>query len=254
MNCIAPEEIREGDLLAFTEGRATQRVKEHVARCPFCAAEAAALAKVDRVLSTALYRASCPATEALLQYQAGLLETRERRQIARHIQECSFCAGELRRLSALDAPQYSLWEEMRRTAHAVIEAVHVPPPAHLAVAVRGGRFSPRLYRAGEMDVVLGSEGLYPSHDLWRLRGRITHGGLAAAELTGAVVRLVQADRAIASQVVDELGYFSFDHLTAGQYDIWIEQSEGDVVVYGVGVGMAADADEEEAAPCREGDG
>jgi hypothetical protein len=246
MNCIAPEEIREGDLLAFIEGHATPQVKEHVARCPFCAAEAVALAKADRVLSTALYRAPCPATEALVQYQAGLLKMHERRQIARHIQECSFCAGELRRLSTLDAPQYSLWEEMRRAARTVIEAVHVPPPARLAAAVRGGRFSPRLYRAGELDIVLGSEMLSPTCDLWRLRGRITRGGLAMTNLTGSTVRLIQEGRIVASQAIDDMGYFSCEHLAAGQYDLWLERPEADIVVRQVVVGaMMADADEEE---------
>jgi len=246
MNCIAPEEIREGDLLAFVEGRAIPQVEEHIARCPFCAAEAAALARADRALSTALYRASCPATEVLLQYQAGLLEMRERRQIARHIQECSFCAGELRRLSALDAPQYSLWEEMRRAARTIVEAVHVPPLAHRAVAARGGRFGPRLYRAGELDVVLGSETLSPTRDLWRLRGRVTRGGLAMIDLTGSTVRLIQEGRIIAGQAIDDMGYFSCEHLTAGQYDLWLERPEADIVVRQVIVGtMMADVDEEQ---------
>lgn len=237
MNCVAPEEIREGDLLAYVEGRASQQVKEHVARCPPCTAEAAALAKIDRALSAVLYRASCPATEVLVQYQAGLLPVRERRRIEGHLRVCSLCAGELRRLSALDAPQRSLWEEMRRAARTVIEAVRMEPPLRLAAAVRGGRFSQWLYRAGELDVVLGSEALQPPRDLWRLRGRVTHGGLAEAELTGSTVRLVQESRIVAIQTVDDLGYFSFDRLAAGQYNLWLERPETDVVVRKVVVGM-----------------
>jgi hypothetical protein len=237
MDCIAPEEVREGDLLSYSEGRASQQVKEHIARCPFCAAEAAALAEVDRVLTAVLYRASCPATEVLVQYQAGLLRAHERRQVERHVQVCPLCASELRRLSALDDPRHSLWEEMRRAARAIVEAARAQPPPHLAVAVRGGWFTPRLYRAGELDIVLSSEAPQPPRDLWRLRARVTRGGVAAAELARSTVRLVQEDRVVASQPVDDLGYFSFGDLTAGQYDLWMEGPEADVVVREVAVGV-----------------
>lgn len=249
MDCVAPEEIREGDLLAYVEGCASQQVKEHIAHCLSCTAEAAALAKLDRVLAAAFHRASCPDTEVLVQYQVGLLPVRERRQVERHVQVCLLCAGELRRLSALDGPRHSLWEEMRRAARAVIEAVRMEPPPHLAVAVRGGRFSQRLYRAGELNVVLGSEPLQPPRDLWRLRGRVTHNGLAVAELTGSTVRLVQESRVVASQLVDDLGYFSFGKLAAGQYDLWLERVETDIVVRAVVVGIVrANADGEQAIP------
>jgi hypothetical protein len=236
MTCFAPQEIKEGDLMAFVEERASQQVKEHVARCAFCAAEAAALAQVDRLLQAALYRDACPAPETLLQFQTGLLPAREKRSIERHVQTCPHCTDELARLAALDAPQHGLWEEMRRTARAVVEAVRVAPPSHLAAAVRGGRFSQQLYRAGQLDIVLGSEALPSPHDQWRLRGRVTHAGLAVADLIGHTVRLVQRDRIVAQQTVDDLGYFSFDRLATGRYNLWLEQPETDVVVHGVEVG------------------
>lgn len=246
MNCIAPEEMREGDLLAYLEGRARQGVKEHIVRCPACMAEALALARVDRVLSAALYRAACPATETLLQYQAELLPARARRQVERHVKDCPLCAGELRRLAAFDALQHSVWEEMRRAARTVIEAMRIPPPPHLAIAVRGSYYRPQLYRAGEVDILLGSEALDPSRELWRLRGRLTRGGLAEASWAGSTVRLTHDEKVVASQLVDELGYFSIDGLAAGQYELWLERPEAsdDVVVRGVVVGAAADTAEE----------
>ncbi len=248
MDCIAPEEIREGDLLAYVEGRVDQRVRDHVAHCPFCATEVAALEKVDHVLSATLYRASCPATEVLVQYQEKLLPAREQRTVNRHVQGCALCTGELRRLSALDAPQYSLWEEMRRAARTVIEAVRVRPPAHLALAVRGGRFKQRLYRAGELDIVLGSEAPQPPHDLWRVRGRVTRGGLAMTELTDHTVQLVQENSIVDSQALDDMGYFSFEHLSIGTYDVWLAGLETDIVVRQVVVGaMATDADKKDTS-------
>ena len=52
--CIAPEEIQEGDLVAYLEGDAPLRVKDHIARCAFCAAEIEALRKIDALFWGAL--------------------------------------------------------------------------------------------------------------------------------------------------------------------------------------------------------
>jgi hypothetical protein len=41
--CIAPEEIQEGDLVTYLEGDTPPRVKDHIARYAFCAAEIEAL-------------------------------------------------------------------------------------------------------------------------------------------------------------------------------------------------------------------
>jgi hypothetical protein len=237
MDCIAPEEIKEGDLIAFIESRASERVRDHIARCAFCAAEAAALAQVDCVLEAALYRESCPGMEALVQYQAGLLRARERRQIKRHVQACTLCAEELQRLSVLDAPSYSLWEEMRRAARDVIEAVQWTPSLSPTAAMRGGRSGQRMYRAGEVDLALASEVERPLENLWTLRGRVTRAGVAATDLTGHTVRLIQGQRIVASQSIDDLGYFSFGLLAAGRYELWLEQPGADSVIRDLVVGL-----------------
>ncbi|MBN1579577.1 MAG: hypothetical protein JXA89_02655 [Anaerolineae bacterium] len=233
MNCIAPGEIQEGDLLAYIEGNASQSIKDHIARCPFCAGEAEALAQSDFALAAALYRADCPDTETLLQYQVGILPVHERRQIVQHIQKCPFCAKEVQRLSALDEPRHSIWEEMRRAARIVVEAVQADLPSYLAVAAHRGEIDQRLYRTDRYDIVAGSE---RSGEIWCLRGRITCGGLTATELDGCAVRLVQQDKIIAKQTVDALGYFFFQNLDAGQYNLWVETPEDDIVVHTISVG------------------
>ena len=59
---------------------------------------------------------------------------------------------------------------------------------------------------------------------------MTQGGVAAAALAGCAVRLVQEDRIVTLQAVDDLGHFAFDQLPAGAYELWIELSDVDVVV------------------------
>ncbi len=82
MNCIAPEEIREGYLLAYVGADSSICVKDHVARCPACAAEAQSLARVNQSLLANLYRTSCPKTETLIQYHSKLLQVDTQRQAA----------------------------------------------------------------------------------------------------------------------------------------------------------------------------
>jgi anti-sigma factor RsiW len=245
MDCIAPEDVSEGDLLAYVEGQAERRVRDHVARCSSCASEAVALSMMDRALSAAIHRASCPATDELLQYQARLLQAGDRRRVARHVRTCLQCTKELAQFSTLDEPQHSLWEEMRRASRTVVEALFVPPPQLMAAAVRGGQFSPQLYRANGLDLVLGSEMWQPPNDLWRLRGRVTRGGITAADVSGRTVRSLQEDRIVASGLVDDLGYFSLAPFTAGQYDVWLDGPEADVVVRGFVVGRPERMDGEE---------
>jgi anti-sigma factor RsiW len=236
MRCINPNEIQEGDLLDYVEGRAGPQVRAHVNRCPFCAAEAEGMARIDGLLTAALYRVPCPETEVLVQYQAGLLPAGAGRQIKRHVDQCPHCAGEVARLSALDAPERSLWQEMRRAVRSVVEAVSVRPPARLAAAVRGGVFHQRLYQADGLDVVLGSEPSRSTYQTWQLRGRVTRGGVADATLASCAVRLVQQDRIVAQEAVDDLGYFCLDQLAPGSYELWIELPDVDVVVLDVVVG------------------
>ncbi len=99
--CIAPNEIQDGDLLAYVDGAASAVVTDHLGRCAACQADAAALAALDAELVAALFRAACPPTEDLLAYQVNLLGTGEQAQIRLHVQTCGHCQGELAELAAV---------------------------------------------------------------------------------------------------------------------------------------------------------
>lgn len=58
--CIAPYEIQTGDLAAYIDGGASPRVAKHVAVCPACAAEVAALRQMDLLFRRAFDPANTP--------------------------------------------------------------------------------------------------------------------------------------------------------------------------------------------------
>ncbi len=233
MNCIAPDEIREGDLMAYVEGDASMRVKDHVARCPACTAEVQALTRANRSLLVNLYRVSCPATETLTQYQTNLLQPDEKRQIADHLKTCPHCMAELRKIAGADLPASGVWQWPSSIVRAVIEAVLVPLRPELAMAARGGEPRQRLYRADDLEIIVGIGPVAPSRGSWRVRGRVTHQGQAASEAITQPAYLVRQEQVVSSDIVDELGYFAFNDIIPGEYDLWFEGPEADIVVHGL---------------------
>jgi hypothetical protein len=52
-DCIAPHEIKEGDLVAYLEGAASKAVNDHISRCHFCQAEVKELKQLDDLIKLA---------------------------------------------------------------------------------------------------------------------------------------------------------------------------------------------------------
>src|SRR5688500_12617448 len=99
--CVAPDKIKEGDLLAFLEGEAPAAVQAHVARCLHCRNEVTVLQQMNTLFAAALgdERANCPETDELLQYQAGLLNQARQQRVQVHLKTCDYCQDELAELS-----------------------------------------------------------------------------------------------------------------------------------------------------------
>ncbi|MBN1995647.1 MAG: zf-HC2 domain-containing protein [Anaerolineae bacterium] len=70
--CIAPGEIKEGDLVAYLEGAASAQVRRHIAGCAACAAEIESLRQVDSMLTAVFRRANGPVFTKILAAQPDL--------------------------------------------------------------------------------------------------------------------------------------------------------------------------------------
>jgi hypothetical protein len=281
-NCINPNEIQEGDLLAYAEDADAepQRVREHVARCPACAAQVEALRETDCVLRAVFTHDLCPTPDALLSYVLDMLPPEDRYQIARHLVACPRCAADVQALqeagedaaasAPADAvPELNLWQQVARFARALVEAVSVAPRPALLPALRGVPYPMQLFRASDLDIALLSKVSAstldevsdrhpplstlgkvsdrhppPSSTLdevsdrhpFHLRGRIMQRGTPAPQAVGHPVHLLQGDRVITTQTVDDLGYFVFDHIPPGTYDVLLEGTDTDIVIRHILVG------------------
>jgi hypothetical protein len=71
--CIAPYDIRAGDLAAYIDGAASPRLAKHIATCPACAAEVAALRHMDRLFRRAFDPANRPVVTGHSPHRVGPL-------------------------------------------------------------------------------------------------------------------------------------------------------------------------------------
>jgi hypothetical protein len=145
--------------------------------------------------------------------------------------------SELRKLARADLAVSDTAPTIFDIARTLIEAVLVTPKTEWALASRGGRHQQRLYRAGDLEVIISVELFAPS--LWRVHGRVMREGRVAAEMIAQAVYLALPDRIVSTEALDEMGYFAFEDVGAGEYELWLEHLDADVVMRDLKVGVDA---------------
>ncbi|MCL4266138.1 MAG: hypothetical protein KJ069_23210 [Anaerolineae bacterium] len=229
--CVNPQEIREGDLLAYMAGAARQEVGKHIAQCPYCAVEVAALRLLEVDFQVALERAYCPETDVLLQYHMRMLPAAERQQVQNHVLNCPDCQVELRHF--LPQPTPLSWiEQLQRAGRTLVEAIQLPPPMQPAFVMRGSA-QEESYQAGNYQIVLAKEPPIAAENRWGLEGQVIHNENPTAIILQGRVSLRQTDTLIAQDEVDSFGYFGLANIAAGIYTLHIELQVDDIIVNNV---------------------
>ena len=100
MICNAMPTLTKVDILAYIDGETTAVIQEHIANCAHCQAKVQALTAWQQQVKGQLYRAQCPSSQTLGEYQLGLLAKEEATTIRDHLSSCPHCQAELERLQA----------------------------------------------------------------------------------------------------------------------------------------------------------
>lgn len=231
--CIAPHEIREGDLLTYLEGEASPTLAQHIAHCHFCTAEVVALQRVTGLFAGALFRASCPEVDELLQYQARLLTGASRQRIERHLAACSLCQDEVQQLAqaapltTLTGRAASLVHSLKEAGKEIWEAVLLTGMPRSVPALRGINQPSVVYQAGAYQLILVKIPPIAGEKVWQIEGQLVHQAGPASHFNGRVW-LQQGGQSVASDVVDDFGYFALEQVASGNYSLSIEL--GSVVI------------------------
>ena len=237
MECVAPDEITEEQLLAYTHNEADDASAAHIQRCAHCAEQARASAADQLVLRTLFHRVECPDAQILGEFHLGLLSPTERAAIQDHLNGCPRCLAEVRELDHflqeasqvgnLPSPQHHLKRLVARLAPPAPDPAAQQP----ALALRGAAATPAdVYRAEDIKVVVGLEvdGLRAGRKM--LLGFTVREGRPLESLSGAQVHLSQRGETVAVEQVDTLGNFLFSDLKSGEYELVLVTDQEQIVI------------------------
>lgn len=176
---------------------------------------------IDRLLLALFYRRSCPAPETLGDYYLGRLPPGERLAVAQHLRPCPHCTRELwfygeENEEAVSGP--TAW--FRRLVDRVHWAVAAPELLPTPV-VRGAPYTQRAYQADGIQIVIEVSPARAGYQRLDLMGQIRPAQVVEdVELWDASTTSM-----VATQPVDEMGYFRFRQLAPGDYFLCLQAGQ-----------------------------
>ncbi|MFN8489798.1 MAG: hypothetical protein U0350_19590 [Caldilineaceae bacterium] len=244
MACITSPAITDDVLLAFIEGAATGELNAHIQQCAACRKRVKQLARQQNQLAAQLYRAECPSSLELGEYQLNLLPTARVATIEQHLKTCLHCVREIQTLQTfladLDAAAApvaqptSLGQSFglplkRFIAKLVNISASGSGPSGLNPALaglRGEQAEQHIYEVNGVQIVIEvqTEPERPGDKI--LLGLML--GLDAAETFEA--QLEQTGQARLTAPVDELGNFVFEHLRPGHYRLLLRSVVSEIQI------------------------
>ncbi len=236
MECIAPDEITEVQLIAYADGEGDSATIDHLRRCPYCAKRARAYAADQQVLRALFYRVECPDAHTLGEYHLGLLPPADRRVVEAHLQSCHLCAAEIAELrSFLDEvkivpKKLSPLPPLKRLVARLTSPPPTPAAQQPAFALRGATASADFYQAEDIKIVIGLEADGVQAGRKMLVGFTARQGKPLTSLTGTQVQLRRSGATVAVERVDDLGNFAFGGLTSGEYELILATDREQVVI------------------------
>ena len=185
----------------------------------------------ENKLTAKLYRALCPDSAELGEYQLGLLAGEPRARIQNHLTQCPLCAAEVRTLQGfLDDNARDLTLSFgERVSFWVAERLSNPSGGALtpAFGLRGGEQpGPLLYQAGDTLLTLEIQDDPAQSGHKSLLGLVT-GAPPDGRLQAG---LYLQDQLVQTNDVDELGNFGFDKLEPGVYQLLLNGSDIEIQV------------------------
>ena len=229
MSCFRTPQLTEIELLMALDGEADPEVTMHIAHCPDCRLHAGQLQKLQNGLTSRFFRIDCPSSMDVGEYQLGLLPGAQALAIEKHLAECTFCASERALLAGFLAetsptPKTNPLAPVKETMRILVARLTTsfsggllgqPGLAPAMAGLRGGEDGPLMYEAEEVQVMAEvlDDTAHPGRK--SILGLLT--GIYQAH--GFRAYLWQAATHRATVIVNDLGNFTIDNLTPGDYSL-----------------------------------
>ena len=183
----------------------------------------------EKKMISVMYRAFCPESTELGEYQLGLISGERGESIRKHLAECPHCTKELEQLqnylSSLSGDiELTLGERVKiwiaRQVTGLAPDQLTPAPAY---ALRGNAEGQVTYQAGEAQLTFEIQHDPDTPGKKSLLGLIL--GIDPADMEAA---LWQTGEMVAKSSVDELGNFMLPQLDPGKYDIILSKMDVEI--------------------------
>lgn len=197
----------------------------------------------DRQLLKMLYRADCPPSVELGEFQLGLLARARAVWIGQHVAECPHCNRELAELTAFmaqvasqlpaevtEAEQAGLVERAAERIKVLVAQLFTPTPGEAAWAVRGDETADaaamQIFNVGDIQVSIETQA-----DSQQTTSRSVLGLISGADTLGWRAHVWQAEQFVLTVEVDEFGNFTVPSLAPGNYQMILEAPNDDLEVH-----------------------
>jgi hypothetical protein len=244
MDCVMPPELDDRELLAYLDGEAGHQVVAHLEQCPHCRKRAERLAQLQGRMTAELYRIACPSTVELGEYHLGLLRRDQAVTVARHLSECPHCRAEVAQLKGYLGEltpelKFSSMEQIKVLVARLVggrEGRARPGAPTLAPAyagVRGGEEGPRIYQAGDAQIVIEVE-----DDAMHPGRKALLGLIMGIETRDLAAHLWLGDQTVAQAQVDELGNLVIMDLAPDSYELILKGPDLEIQILDLDVGAS----------------
>jgi len=209
--------------MAFLDGEADQEITLHLQQCNYCRGRAETLAREHKLLTSRLYRASCPASEELGEFHLRMLPSDRMLIVSQHVRECPHCTREINQLKEFlsdlsPGTESNLLQQAKTIIARLISGQEksntVGEPSF---ALRGTGEGPITFDAEGTVIVLD---IQPANE-----GKVDILGQVAADdqdfWTGSTVTLKQTDGGQSTDSLDDLGAFRFEQVNPGSIQVKI---------------------------------
>lgn len=184
-----------------------------------------------------LYRADCPPSVELGEFQLGLLERVRSVWIGQHVADCPHCHRELAELTSfmsLVATQLPTAEAEQPTGilagatarlKVLVAQLFTPAPGQAAWAVRGDETAdaPQIFNVGDIQVSIETQA-----DPTQPSQRSILGLISGADTLGWRAHVWQAGQFVVTVEVDEFGNFTVPPVAAGKTQIILDGADFEV--------------------------